>query len=230
MPRLFNNAAGERIEVTGAANLAGFTWTFGTVACIFKLNNTTGTQSPMSLLYSGGINFQWYYDGGTMTYWRSGSGSDFSYSPGTANTHLGVISKGTGVVAPLFAFLNMNTGVWSSGAGSGTVDDQGTMTNVVIGADDTAGNSRFRGEIWEMAWWSSYAMTLPEIKRMAGGNFGRFAPTAWAPWPAGRDSQALPLMHGQRPMRPSTHVGATVGVAPSRNPPGWQVPVVARRR
>ena len=97
MPRLFNNAAGERIEVTGAANLAGFTWHVRHGGLHLQVEQHDRHASPMSLLYSGGINFQWYYDGGTMTYWRSGSGSDFSYSPGTANTHLGVISKGTGM-------------------------------------------------------------------------------------------------------------------------------------
>lgn len=229
MARLFNNAASERIQITGATNLAGFSWTYGTISVIIKFANTSGSQGIVGLLFSGGTALQWYYDTNTLTYWNSGTGSDFTFSsPGTTNYYQLWLSKDTGTVAPFFAVHNMSAGTWSSGNGSANQANHGTLTDVVIGADDTSASSKFRGEMWSIAFWRNQPMGLSQMKTMGDGYYLKSNPTAYTAWPAARDHNAQAMMFGQCQMRPSAQVGATRGT--SKDPPGWNHQAYAKRR
>lgn len=236
MGRHFSGSLANQSIAFGTGGLGTFSFAFGTTAMwINRASTPTNWATPVATnLGSGACYDLELTSAGNFDYWDGSNDRTTSTGyPGNGVTALIGTTKGTGTVAGRAHSWIPTTGVMSHSALSGTSVNGAAVTSLTYGADRTTsavGSGPYDGDIFELAMWSSLAMSDQEWERLARWkDWSRFAPDVWIRESDGRDG----LNNVQRTMGRQRLRQTTSGTGTTRStttpPPGFGSSVFRRR-
>lgn len=230
MGRRFTAASSERITVENAADLAGFSFLFGTFACVLYRSQDTGAFETMGAFNNdASASHQYGISSGDLLFLYDNPQTRTMTGAVSASQYwLLAITKATGTATGVGHRYQFSTATWTHANLSGTAADSGATTIFTIGSLSPTGADLLSSEIVALGFWPGLVMTNSECERLARGRWLELNPRFYVEWGAPREVAEMARSLGQNRVRQTTMVGTTRGVQPP--PPGFRMSPQARRR
>lgn len=232
MSRHFTRASDEFIASTTAAGLAGFVFTWGTMAVAFQVASVSGSAHTLCKVYGGTRAADMYVGNPEINYFTGTTADTVSNGFGltvVANTPMiGVVAKAAGSATPRHSLYNFPTATWTHVNGD-SVQDDSDSTSWITGAyqHDFASADQLDGEIWAIGVWPKIAMTDSEVERLAAGDWLRYQPAFYEQASDGHEVGDMARTLGRHRVSQTSRTGTTRGAV--KPPPGFRMCVQRRR-
>lgn len=215
MGRRFTAASSER-EYYGAAGLAGFNFTHGTLAAMvnFVTFVTAGTifatndqTNPSLTLYTASTSSEMrLFDGVTDNAGMTALATGVTYLLG--------FTKATGTATARYHVYRADTNAWTHGAFGGTNVNGATTTSMCIGSyANSNATDALNAEVFTVGAWQGLVMTDQEFQRLAAGNWPNLGVDFCEQWNDGDDTGDSVGSIGRYRCRQTARTGTTKGTA-----------------
>lgn len=229
MGRRFTSGTSDRITVQNAADLAGLSWLFGTIAAlIYRSADVANFETIISTNEAGATTNQ-FCIGSTdlLTVYDNPNIRTLTGAIATGQHILLGFTKPTGTVAGRGHKYVFTTNTWTHAAMSGTVANAGATASLQIGSATNAGVEFLSSEVWAIGMWDRN-MTDKEFERLSAGRWLDSVPSFYEQWSDGREVGDMPKTLGRFPTRQTARTGTTRGI--QKPPPGFRMCKQRRRR
>lgn len=222
----------DSITMSTTASLAGFNYTFGTIAAEINFQSVAAANSGVMVTNLGVANCADMYVAGTTNRLGWFDGTNFRESTIVVplnETIFIAITKATGTATPRAHMWRPGTNAWSHIDTGGTSPNAAATTHLMMG--DSTNTIPLSAEIFQIAAWQGVAMTDSQVERLMSvslHNWARFEPGFYARFDQGRDAGDMSFTSGRNRVRQTSRSGTTRGTI--KAPAGFGSLATTRRR